>query len=188
MPVIDTNNVRPGMTIMHDGRIMQVMDYQHVKPGKGGAFVRVKLRDVLTGRVLDHTWKGFQKVEQAVLQTHDAEFIYREGDLLHFMDPETYEQQPVDISKVGDKAEFLKENLQCKLLVHEGEVLSVELPDVVTVKVVETDPGVRGDTATGGSKPAKVETGAVVKVPLFVDQGEMIRVDTRTGEYLERAK
>lgn len=171
MPVIDTNSLKPGMTIVHNDRIMEVADYHHVKPGKGGAFVRCKLRDVVTGQVMEDTWKGFQKIEQAVLRNRPMEFLYRDGSQFYFMDPETFDQVPVGQDLIGDSAQFLQENLHCGLVQHEGKTIAVKLPDFIEVAITETDPGVRGDTASGGSKPATVQTGAVVKVPLFLQEG-----------------
>lgn len=188
MPVIDTNSLRPGMTIMHNARIMQVIDYNHVKPGKGGAFVRCRLRDVLSGQVVENTWKGFQKIEQVVLASTPMEYLYQDGEHYCFMHPETFEQVSVNADMIGDAAKFLKENLECVFMQHEGKTLAVSLPDFVEVAITETDPGVKGDTATGGSKPAIVETGATIKVPLFLQEGDIIKVDTRDGSYVTRAK
>ena len=188
MTVIDTNSLKPGITIVHNDRIMEVVDYNHVKPGKGGAFVRCKLRDVLTGQVIENTWKGFQKIEQAVLRTVPMEFLFRDGGQFCFMDPETYDQVAIDEDMIGESAKFLKENLACGFVQHEGQTISVKLPDFVEVAITQTDPGVRGDTASGGSKPATVETGAVVKVPLFLQEGDIIKLDTRDGSYVERVR
>jgi len=176
------------MTIVHNGRILEVVEYHHVKPGKGGAFVRCKLRDVLTGQVMENTWKGFQKIEQAVLRTRPMEFLYRDGNQFCFMDPETYDQENVGEDLIGEAARFLQENLRCGFVECEGKTIAVRLPDFIEAKITQTDPGVRGDTASGGSKPATIETGALVKVPLFLQEGDVIKVDTRDGSYVERVR
>jgi len=184
--MISTNDLRPGITIVHDGRLCEVQEYQHVKPGKGGAFVRAKLKDIETGQALDYTWKGEQKVEQAFIESRKFEYIYRDGNLFHFMDLKTYDQIPVDAAKVGDLAKYLRENLEVTLAFHKKNLVGLTLPGSVDLRVVETDPGVKGDTATGGTKPATLETGATIQVPLFLNEGNVVKVDTRTGEYLER--
>ncbi len=185
--MISTNDLRPGRTIVHGDRLCQVVEYHHVKPGKGGAFVRVKLRDIRTGQMLDHTWKGEQKVEQAFLETRRLEYLYREGDRFVFMDLETYDQIELGGDMVGPAAELMRENLQLEFTFHEGKVVGIKLPDFVVLKVAKTDPGVKGDTATGGSKPAALETGCTIQVPLFVNEGDAVKVDTRTVEYVGRA-
>lgn len=174
------------MTIHYNGRICEIVAYQHVKPGKGGAFVRVKLRDIQTGQVIDQTWKGEQKVEQAILRDRRFEYLYRDGNLYHFMDLETYEQTPLPPDMIGERSEFLKENMQVSITFSGDAVVGVKLPDFAELKVAETPPGDRGDTATGGAKPATLETGANIRVPLFVNVGDVIKVDTRSGAYVER--
>lgn len=188
MPLIDTNSIKPGMTIVQDGRIMEVVDYSHVKPGKGGAFVRCKLRDYITGQAMEKTWKGFQKIEQAVLETAPMEYLYRDGRRFFFMDPESFEQVAVDEELVGDAAQWLKENVHCTFVRHDGRIIAIGVPDFIEARIVDTEPGVRGDTASGGNKPATIETGATVKVPLFLQEGDVIKVDTRDGSYVERVQ
>jgi elongation factor P len=175
------------MTIIIDRDIFQLVEFQHVKPGKGGAFVRTRLRNVRSSAVLEKTFRAGEKFEQAILERKDMQFLYKDGDMYYLMDSETFDQTPLTAAQIGDAVIYLKENDNVSVLTHEGEVLGVQLPDSVRLTVVTTDPGVRGDTATGGSKPATLETGAVVQVPLFVNEGDAIRVDTRSGVYLERA-
>ena len=175
------------MSIVHGDRICQVVDYHHVKPGKGGAFVRAKLRDIRTGQVIDYTWKGEQKVEQAILNARKFEYLYSDGSSYVFMDIETYEQIEVGTDVIGAAANLMRENTQVELTFHENAVVGFKLPDFVALEVVETDPGVKGDTATGGSKPATLETGCTIQVPLFIGEGEKVKVDTRTVEYVGRA-
>ena len=184
--MISTNDLRPGMTIVHGGRLCDVLEYQHVKPGKGGAFVRVKLKDIETGQALDHTWKGEQKVEQAYLENRKLEYIYRDGNLFYFMDLETYDQMAIDGEKVTHLAEYMKENTEVTVTFHGDHIVGVKLPDFMALQVAKTDPGLKGDTATGGTKPATLETGAMVQVPLFINEGDVLKVDTRTGTYVER--
>lgn len=181
-----TSDFRNGMVVRLDGELWQIVSFQHVKPGKGGAFVRTKLKKVKTGQVVDRTFRAGEKVEDVRLERRPMQYLYSGDHHAHFMDLETYEQHPVGKNMVADQQAFLKENLVCDVLTCEGSVIGVELPNFVDAEIVETDPGVRGDTATGGTKPAKLETGAIVQVPLFVNRGEVIRVDTRTREYLER--
>ncbi len=184
--MVTTNDLRTGMTIIHNGRIMEVVYFQHVKPGKGGAFVRTRLKDVQTGAVREHTYKGQQKVEQAILETRKMQYLYRDGEHYYFMDQETFEQVPLEAARLEGMEKFLKEGMVVDWRMHEKRVITVSLPLVVELQVAQTDPGLRGDTATGGSKPATLETGAVVSVPLFINEGDTIRVDTRTGDYVER--
>ena len=169
------------------GNVLQVVEFQHVKPGKGAAFVRTKLKNVITGAVIEKTFNPTDKFEGAYIERRDMEYLYSDGDLYYFMDPETYEQVPLDAQKLGDNFKFVKENTTCKIVSYKGNVFSVEPPVFVTLEVTETEPGVRGDTATNVTKPATLETGAVVKVPIFINEGDVLRIDTRTGEYLERA-
>ena len=170
-----------------DGQVYQVVEFQHVKPGKGAAFVRTKYKNVKTGSVVERSFNPNEKFEQAQLERRDMQFIYADGDLYYFMDTDTYEQTPIHSDKIGDGTKFLKEEMICKVVSYKGDIFQVELPITVELEITECEPGVRGDTTNNANKYATLETGAVVKVPLFVNQGEKIRVDTRTGEYLERA-
>ena len=184
---ITTADFKTGLTIEFENNVYQILEFQHVKPGKGGAFVRSRLRNLITGANLEKTWRG-EKMEQAMVERRDVEFLYRENDDLFFMDMSNYEQLTLEISQVGDAANFLKENTPVQLMTWKERILNVELPQTMEFVVAQTDPGLRGDTAQGGSKPATLETGAVVTVPLFIVEGEKIRVDTRTGQYVERVK
>ena len=170
-----------------DGQVYQVVEFQHVKPGKGAAFVRTKYKNVKTGSVVERSFNPNEKFEQAQLERRDMQYIYADGDLYYFMDTDTYEQTPIHSDKIGDGTKFLKEEMICKVVSYKGDIFQVELPITVELEITECEPGVRGDTTNNANKYATLETGAVVKVPLFVNQGEKIRVDTRTGEYLERA-
>lgn len=175
------------MVLQIDGQLFQMVYFQHVKPGKGGAFVRSKLKNVLTGAVLERTWTAGERVNEVRLERRPVQYSYHDGQHHHFMDMQTFEDIPIDAAVVGDdQLKYLKEGMECEGLVHDNRVITIELPFFVELTVVETDPGVRGDTATGGTKPAKLETGAVVPVPLFVEQGDVIRVDRREDKYLTR--
>jgi len=167
-------------------QLFNIVDFQHVKPGKGPAFVRTKLKRLRDGAVIDRTFRAGEKVEQAMMETHKAQYLYADGTNHVFMDKDSYEQYNFPTETLADQARFLKENIEVSILFHDGKALSIELPVAVDLKVIATDPGVKGDTASGGSKPATLETGAMVQVPLFVGPGETIRVDTRTGEYMTR--
>ena len=171
-----------------DGNVMQVVEFQHVKPGKGAAFVRVKMKNIITGAVTETTFSPTDKFENAYVERKDMEYSYSDGDLYYFMDMESYELIPLDAKLLGDSFRFVKENMTCKIVSYKGNVFGVEPPNFVELEVTETDPGFKGDTATNVTKPATLETGAEIKVPLFINPGDRIRVDTRTGEYLERAK
>ena len=184
--MISTNDLRTGMYIVFDGRTCQVTHYEFFKPGKGSSIVRVKLKDLVTGQTLDKTWKGEQKIEQAIVTRRPYEYLYTDGTMYHFMDMDNYEQIELPEESVKDLLPFMKENCRVNLVLHESKVLGAELPDFVELKVVEAEPGVKGDTATGGTKNAKLETGATITVPLFVEEGDVLRVDTRTGEYVTR--
>ena len=185
---VSTNDFKNGMTLDLDGVLFQIIEFQHVKPGKGGAFVRTKLKNVLTGQVLDRTFRAGDKVNETRLARRPVQFSYSDGHHYYFMEHETYEMIPLAGEVIGrDQLPYLKEGMECEGLVHDGDVISVDLPNFVELAVVETEPGVRGDTAQGATKPARLETGAVVQVPLFVTPGERIKVDTRSGEYLSRA-
>jgi elongation factor P len=186
--MISTNDMRPGQAIIFEGRICLIAEYDRVKPGKGPTFVRAKLKDVNTGQVLDKTWRGEQKVELAILQERPHQFLYRQGERYHFMDTESYDQAELGPEQVPKEiARFLKENMEVQVTFHDGKAVKVEIPAFVTLKVASTSPGLRGDTVSGASKPATVETGAVIQVPLFVNEGDMVKVDTRTGTYVTRA-
>ncbi|HHY94431.1 MAG TPA: elongation factor P [Firmicutes bacterium] len=184
--MISTNDFRPGITVEVDGDIWMVVEAQHVKPGKGSAFVRTRLKNVKTGAVLDRTFAAGERFPQAHLERREMQYLYESGGQYFFMDTGTYEQIQLDKDKLGDTVLYMKENSILYVLMYEGVPLGAELPNFVELEVVETDPGLKGDTATGGTKPARLETGAVVKVPLFVEVGDVIRVDTRTHQYLER--
>jgi elongation factor P len=182
---VSTADFRKGLRIVFDGEPYAIVDFQHVKPGKGGAFVRTKLKHMRDGRVIDNTFRSGEKVELVEFEERHMQFLYRD-DRYHFMDTETYEQVSLSDAEVGDARLYLKENTEVDVLLIDGAPTSVELPNFVELAIVRTEPGVRGDTAQGGSKPATLETGAVVSVPLFLNQGDVVKVDTRTGEYLGR--
>ena len=169
------------------GNVLQVIEFQHVKPGKGAAFVRTKLKNVISGAVIEKTFNPTDKFENAYIERKDMQYSYDDGALYHFMDTETWEETLIAHDKVDDNFRFVKEEMMCKIVSYKGVVFSVEPPTFVELAVVETEPGVRGDTATNVTKPATLETGAVIKVPIFINEGDVLRVDTRTGEYLERA-
>ena len=185
--MISAGDFRNGLCFEMDDQVYQVVEFQHVKPGKGAAFVRTKYKNVKTGSVVERSFNPNEKFEQAQLTRQDMQFIYADGDLYYFMDQDTYEQTPIHQDKIGDGIKFLKEEMVCKVVSYKGDIFQVELPITVVLEITECEPGVKGDTANNASKYATLETGAVVKVPLFVNQGEKITVDTRTGEYLERA-
>jgi elongation factor P len=185
--MITAGEFRNGVTFDLDGQIFQVVEFQHVKPGKGAAFVRTKIRNVITGATVERTFNPTDKMPKAHIERKDMQYLYNDGDLYYFMDIETFEQMPINASSIGDALKFVKENMNCKILSHKGNVFGIEPPTFVELQVTQTDPGFKGDTATGATKPATLETGATIKVPLFVNEGDMLRIDTRTGEYLERA-
>lgn len=185
---ISTADFKTGLTIEYEGKVFQVLEFQHVKPGKGGAFVRSRLRNLQTNATIEKTWRAGDSMDQALVERRNVEFLYKEGDDFHFMDMEDFEQLTLTKDQVGDVAKFLKDNTPVQLTTWKEAILSVEPPQTLEYVVTQTDPGLRGDTAQGGSKPATIETGAVVTVPLFVNEGEVIRVDTRSGAYLERVK
>ncbi len=185
---VSTNDLKNGMTLELDGTLFQVIEFQHVKPGKGGAFVRTKLRNVRTGAVLERTFNAGVKVGLAIVERKDMQYLYRDGDHLVFMDMETYDQIPVPASLAGDSAGFLSEGSSAQVAMHEGNPIALELPASIALTVTETQAAVRGDTRTNVMKPATLETGIVVQVPLFVEEGERVKVDTRTGQYIERVK
>ncbi len=187
MEVVIAGDFRNGVTFEMEGKVVQVLEFQHVKPGKGAAFVRTKLKDVINGAVIEKTFNPTDKFEGAYIERREMEYLYNDGDLYYFMDPETYEQTPLNSDKLGDNFKFVKENTPCRIVSYKGNVFSVEPPTFVILEVADTEPGVRGDTATNVTKAATLETGAVVRVPIFINTGDMIRIDTRVGEYLERA-
>ena len=186
--MISTSDFRNGLVINFEGDLYSISEFQHVKPGKGGAFVRTKLKNIKTGRVIDNTFRAGEKVEDVRIDRKQLQYLYDNGDQMVFMDTNSYDQIEISKEVVGDAAKFMTENLEVDVLFNGTEALGVELPIFVELQITETDPGVRGDTAQGGSKPATLESGAVVNVPLFVEQGEKIKVDTRSGEYVERVK
>jgi elongation factor P len=183
--VATTNDLKNGMTLNLDGQLWNVVEFQHVKPGKGGAFVRTKLKHMRLGKVIDNTFRSGERVELVEYDEKHMQFLYKD-DRYHFMDMETYEQVSMSADEVGDAREYLKENIEVDVLYIDGAPTTVELPNFVELAIASTDPGVRGDTAQGGTKPATLETGAVVQVPLFLNEGDVVKVDTRTGEYLGR--
>lgn len=185
--MLTAGDFRNGITFDMDGQVYQVIEFQHVKPGKGAAFVRTKFKNVVTGAVVEKSFNPTDKFENAYIERKDYEYLYNDGELYYFMDVETYEQIPLDASKLGDNFKFVKENDTVKIMSYKGNVFGVEPPLFVTLEVTETEPGVRGDTATNVTKPATLETGAVIKVPIFINSGEKVKIDTRTGEYMERA-
>ena len=185
--MISAGDFRNGITFEMDGNVVQVIEFQHVKPGKGAAFVRTKYKNVITGAVVERSFNPTDKYPTAYIERKDMQYLYSDGDLYYFMDMETYEQQPIDKSKLGPAFQFVKENMEVKVLSYKGNVFGVEPPNFVELEVTETDPGFKGDTATNATKPATLETGAEIKVPLFINAGDKIRIDTRTGEYMERA-
>ena len=186
--MISAGDFRNGITFEMEGKVMQIIEFQHVKPGKGAAFVRTKMKNVITGAVTETSFNPTDKFENAYVERREMEYSYNDGNLYYFMDMESYELEPIDESLLGDNFKFVKENMSCTIYSYKGKVFNVEPPTFVELEVTETDPGFKGDTATNVTKPATLETGAEVKVPLFINPGDRIRIDTRVGEYLERAK
>lgn len=186
MPAISTNDLKNGITLEIDNGLFTVIEFQHVKPGKGGAFVRTKLRNLRNGNVFDKTFNAGIKVEQAILEKKDMQFLYRDGDDYVFMDTESYEQMQVPPVALGDVADYLVESAVAVIAVYNGEIVSVEIPASVELTVTDTEPGVQGDRVSGARKPATVETGKVIQVPLFVEIGDRVKVDTRSGDYITR--
>lgn len=184
--MISAGDFRNGITIEYDNNIYQIIEFQHVKPGKGAAFVRTKLKNIKSGGVVEKTFRPTEKCPQARIDRKDMQYLYNDGDLYYFMDTETYEQIGLSNDQVGESLKFVKENEMVKICSHNGNVFALEPPLFVELEITDTEPGVKGDTATGATKPATVETGAQVSVPLFVNQGDKIKIDTRTGEYLSR--
>ncbi len=184
--MISAGDFRNGLTFEFEGNVYQVVEFQHVKPGKGAAFVRTKLKNVMTGGVVERTFNPTEKVEPARIERKEMEYLYEDSGLYYFMDQETYEQTPLSEDQLGDALKFVMENMTVKILSYKGNVFAVEPPTFVELTVTETEPGVKGNTATNVTKPATVQTGATITVPMFVNEGDVIRIDTRTGEYMER--
>jgi len=185
--MITAGDFRNGVTFDMDGQVVTIIEFQHVKPGKGAAFVRTKIKNVITGAVVEKTFNPNDKFPTAFIERKDMEYIYNDGELYYFMDSETYEQTPINASVLGDNFKFVKENMVCKIMSYKGNVFGVEPPTFVQLEVTQTEPGVKGDTATNVTKPATLETGAEIKVPIFINEGDKIQIDTRTGEYMSRA-
>ena len=185
--MISAGDFRNGVTFEEEGNVLQVIEFQHVKPGKGAAFVRTKTKNVITGSVIEKSYNPSAKFPTAFIERKEMQYSYTDGELYYFMDTETYEQVPVSPAELPDNFKFVKEEMMCKVCSYKGKVFTVEPPNFVELQVTQTDPGFAGNTATNATKPATLETGAEIRVPLFIDQGEMIRIDTRTGEYMERA-
>lgn len=185
--MVSAGDFRKGITIEIDGQVWVIVDFQHVKPGKGAAFVRTKMKNIMQGNVLERTFNPTEKFENAHVDKKDMQYLYNDGELYYFMDNETFEQLPLNKEKVEDAMNFVKENMTVTIKFFKGEAFSVEAPNFVELLVSETEPGFKGDTATAGNKPAILETGYKIMVPLFINEGDLIRVDTRTGEYMERA-
>ena len=185
--MVSAGDFRNGITFEMDGQVWQIIEFQHVKPGKGAAFVRTKIRNVIAGSVVEKTFSPTDKFPTAYIERKEMTYSYNDGDLYYFMDPETYELVPISASELSDNFKFVKEDMTCRILSYKGKVFGVEPPTFVNLQVVKTDPGFKGNTATNTLKPAILETGVEIKVPLFIDEGEFIQIDTRTGEYLGRA-
>lgn len=185
--MVTAGDFRNGVTFEMDGNVFQIVEFQHVKPGKGAAFVRTKIRNVITGAVTEKTFSPTDKYPTAFIERKEMQYLYNDGDLYYFMDNDTFETIPINGNVLGSGFRFVKENMNIKVLSYKGNVFGTEPPNFVELQVTATEPGVKGDTATNATKPATVETGAEIKVPLFINEGEMIRIDTRTGEYMERA-
>ncbi len=185
--MVSAGDFRNGVTFEMDGNVYQIIEFQHVKPGKGAAFVRAKIRNVIAGSVIERTFNPSEKYPTAFVERKDMEFSYSDEGLYYFMDPESYEMVPVSQADLGDAFKFVKENMTCKILSYKGKVFGVEPPTFVELEITQTDPGFAGNTATNATKPATLETGAEIRVPLFINEGDKIRIDTRTGEYMERA-
>jgi len=184
--MISASEFKNGITVEVDGEIYVIIDFQHVKPGKGAAFVRSKLRNLINGGIVERTFRPSEKMPRAHIDRKDMQYLYSDGQLYHFMDTESYEQTAINASEIGDTLRYVKENEMVKILAHNGAVFGIEPPMFVELEITDTEPGFKGDTATGATKPATVETGATVNVPLFISAGEVIKIDTRTGEYLGR--
>ena len=185
--MVSAGDFRNGVTFEMDGNVYQIIEFQHVKPGKGAAFVRAKIRNVIAGSVVERTFNPNEKYPTAFVERKDMEYSYNDEGLYYFMDPESYEMIPVGKADLGDAFKFVKENMTCKILSYKGKVFGVEPPTFVELEITQTDPGFAGNTATNATKPATLETGAEIRVPLFINEGDKVRIDTRTGEYMERA-
>ena len=185
--MVTAGDFRNGVTFEYEGNVLQVVEFQHVKPGKGAAFVRTKCKNVKTGSVVERTFSPTEKFENAQVDRREMQYLYTDGDLYYFMDMESYEQMPIGQDKLDDNFKFVKEEMMCKIVSYKGDIFAVEPPMFVELEVTDTEPGFKGDTAQGATKPATVETGATIKVPLFIEIGNRLKIDTRTGEYLERA-
>ena len=185
--MVSAGDFKNGLTIEYENSVYQIIEFQHVKPGKGAAFVRTKLKDIISGGVVETSFRPTERFENAVIDRKAMQYLYADGDMYYFMDNETYEQIALNSEQIGDALKFVKENEECRICSYKGSVFSVEPPLFVELEVTDTEPGFKGNTATGATKPAIVETGAQVAVPLFVNQGDRIKIDTRTGEYLSRA-
>ncbi len=184
--MLSAGDFRNGSTFELDGNVVTIVEFQHVKPGKGAAFVRAKIKNVMTGAVTERTFNPSDKYQEAFIERREMQYLYNDGDLYYFMDNETFEQIPINASVLGDNFKFVKENMVCRVLSYKGSVFGVEPPLFVELLITQTDAGFKGDTATNASKPATLETGAEIKVPLFIEEGNVIKIDTRTGEYIER--
>jgi len=185
--MLSAGDFRNGLTFEMDGNIFSIIEFQHVKPGKGAAFVRTKIKNIISGAVVERTFNPSEKYPTAYVERKDMQYLYNDGELYYFMDKETFEQMPINESQLSDSFKFVKENTDVKILSYKDKVFGIEPPFFAELKIIETDPGFKGDTATNTLKAAKLETGAIIRVPLFISEGEIIRVDTRTGEYMERA-
>ncbi len=185
--MISAGDFKNGITFDMDGNVLQVVEFQHVKPGKGAAFVRAKVKNIITGTVIERTFNPTDKFPPAYIERRNMQYSYSDGNLKYFLDLETYDMIPIDESKLGDSFKFVKEEMEVKVLSYKGKVFGVEPPNFVELVVTQTDPGIKGNTATNATKPATLETGVEIRVPLFVNEGDKIRIDTRTGEYMERA-
>ena len=185
--MVVAGDFKNGITFEMDGQVLQVVEFQHVKPGKGAAFVRTKMKNVITGAVTERTFNPTDKFENAIVERKEMQYSYNDGDLYYFMDMETFDMVPVEAAKLGDNFRFVKEEMMCKIVSYKGNIFAIEPPMFVELEVSDTEPGFKGDTAQGATKPATLETGATIKVPLFINIGDRLRIDTRTGEYIERA-
>ncbi|MEI6432529.1 MAG: elongation factor P [bacterium] len=185
---MDTSDFRNGLSFIMDNDIFTIVEFQHVKPGKGGAFVRSRLKNLRTGATIDKTWRAGERMEQAILERKAMQYLYSQDDEAYLMDNETFEQTAVPLTQFGSQTKYLKENVDVNVIIHKDAIIGVSVPDFMELVVTETEPGIRGDTASGGTKPATVEGGAVVQVPFFVNAGDKLRIDTRTDSYLERVK
>ena len=186
--MISAGDFRNGVTLEIEGNVFQIVEFQHVKPGKGAAFVRTKMRNVRTGSTIERTFDAGEKVPKAHLDRRDMEYLYNDGEAYIFMDQQNYDQIPITDEQLGDGKKFLIENMVCSVLFYKGNIMGIDLPGQVVLTVTETEPGIKGDTASGGTKPAILETGAKVNVPFFINEGDRLRINTKTGEYIERAK